>query len=407
VSNPKMENGTTDTRPGLLTFPQNLQDGKGYIQGFYPAFKVQAGDRFRATINCEGGAKNCYVGFELNYQTGSDPIKTFWGPFLERYEGNFYDLRENGQLGIDLTPLAGKDVKFILTVRAAGTASGDRALWVGPYIYRAGGTSGLPDLSINSVLVDLQNPGCLLPDARYGLRVSVSNKGQAAAGSFIVKSGDLQQTMDGLGAGETKTIFLPNYVSSTGTAVTVIADANNSVAESNEQNNTFSGQIPVPTQPLPCTATPAPTTNTFQNTKYHFKFALPTGSTIVAQSDNAGRVNFPFTSGTNLTEKYVEVSVRDNVSPCLSPVMDGASASTENVTINNIQFTKQTGQGIALGNIYDWVAYSTIRETSCISLTFVLHSTNPANYPTPPPVFNKDAESTIFSATMSTFNWIP
>ncbi|HEX5810050.1 MAG TPA: hypothetical protein VFY25_15385, partial [Anaerolineales bacterium] len=39
---------------------------------------------------------------------------------------------------VDLSPLAGKDVKFILTVLTAGSAQQDRALWVGPHIYRAG-----------------------------------------------------------------------------------------------------------------------------------------------------------------------------------------------------------------------------------------------------------------------------
>jgi len=132
VNSPKLETGATDTRMGLLTFPQNIQNG--YIQGFYPPFRVQSGDRFRSIINCEGGATSCYVGFRIDYQTGSDPIKTFWGPFLERYEGQYYSV------DVDLSSLAGKDVKFILTVLAAGVATGDRALWVGPHIYRAGAT---------------------------------------------------------------------------------------------------------------------------------------------------------------------------------------------------------------------------------------------------------------------------
>ncbi|HZJ24515.1 MAG TPA: NBR1-Ig-like domain-containing protein, partial [Anaerolineales bacterium] len=137
VTNPKLETGATDTRAGLLTFPQNIQNG--YIQGFYPAFRVQSGDRFRSIINCEGGATNCYVVFRLDYQTGTDPIRTFWGPFGERYEGQFYSI------DVDLSSLAGRDVKFILTVLAAGTATGDRALWVGPHIYRAsGGTVTVP-----------------------------------------------------------------------------------------------------------------------------------------------------------------------------------------------------------------------------------------------------------------------
>jgi hypothetical protein len=136
VSPSRLESGANDQRPGIITFPQNVQNG--YIQGFFPAFRVQSGDRFRSVINCEGGATNCYVIFRLDYQTGTDPIRTFWGPFAERYEGRFYNV------DVDLSSLAGRDVKFILTVLAAGTATGDRALWVGPHIYRPSGGTVVP-----------------------------------------------------------------------------------------------------------------------------------------------------------------------------------------------------------------------------------------------------------------------
>jgi len=141
VTNPKLETGATDPRPGLITFPQNVQDS--YIQGFFPPFRVQSGDRFRSVINCEGGATLCYVAFRVDYQTGTEPIKTIFGPFLEKRDTNplYYNV------DVDLSALAGKDVKFILTVLSAGVATGDRALWVGPHIYRpgAGGvTPGTP-----------------------------------------------------------------------------------------------------------------------------------------------------------------------------------------------------------------------------------------------------------------------
>jgi hypothetical protein len=135
VTNPKLESGATDARPGIITFPQNVQNG--YIQGFYPTFRVQSGDRFRSTINCDYNATSCYVAFRLDYELGGT-IRTFWGPFLERYEGRFYNV------DVDLSSLAGKDVKFILTVLAAGVATGDRALWVGPHIYRVGASPATP-----------------------------------------------------------------------------------------------------------------------------------------------------------------------------------------------------------------------------------------------------------------------
>ncbi len=125
LDSPKLENGTTDSAPGLLTFPQNVTNG--YIQGIYPAFKVQTGDRFQSIINCEFNATTCYVNFRLDYQIGTGAVKTFWS-FNERYEGLLY------RADLNLNSLAGQDVKFILRVGAAGAAAGDRRLQL-----RAGG----------------------------------------------------------------------------------------------------------------------------------------------------------------------------------------------------------------------------------------------------------------------------
>ncbi len=125
---PKLENGTIDTRPGLLTVPQNVQNG--YIQGFYPVYKVKAGDKFRSTVTCEANATSCYVVFRLDYQVSGGSIQTYWA-FVENFEGAFYEAN------LDLTPLVGQDVKFILTVLATGPATGDRAIWVAPVIYNS------------------------------------------------------------------------------------------------------------------------------------------------------------------------------------------------------------------------------------------------------------------------------
>jgi hypothetical protein len=132
ITNPsRLENGTNDSRTGILTFPQNQNNG--YIQGIYPSYTVKAGDKFRATIGCENGATSCYVVYRLDYSiSGSSSIQTFWA-FVEKYEGGVYNA------DIDLTPLAGKSVKFILTVLATGPATGDRALWTAPIIFNASG----------------------------------------------------------------------------------------------------------------------------------------------------------------------------------------------------------------------------------------------------------------------------
>lgn len=137
IANPsRMENGVNDPRTGLITFPQNQNNG--YIQGFYPSYQVKAGDKFRATIGCESGANSCYVVFRLDYSvSGTSSINTYWA-FVEKFEGQVYNA------DIDLSSLAGQNVKFILTILSTGPASGDRALWTGPIIYNGSSSPASP-----------------------------------------------------------------------------------------------------------------------------------------------------------------------------------------------------------------------------------------------------------------------
>jgi hypothetical protein len=128
--NPNFESGLVSGQPGLLMAPQNIYNG--YVQGIYPAIRVQSGDRFQATIGCEYSATNCYVAYRLDYQIGSGAIRTFW-TFREKYEGYTYNVN------INLSSLAGQDVKFILFISSYGSAVGDRALWGNPIVSRAGG----------------------------------------------------------------------------------------------------------------------------------------------------------------------------------------------------------------------------------------------------------------------------
>jgi hypothetical protein len=145
------------------------------------------------------------------------------------------------------------------------------------------------------------------------------------------------------------------------------------------------------------------------NQKYGFQFSYPASGNITASQDSFAHINLPFVSGTNLIEKYLEVTVFENVSPCSSPFTKGyapGSIVSELVTSSNgIQFVKESGQEGAAGQIYEWVAYSAVKGTACISLNFVLHSANPYNYPVPPPVYNKDLESAVFLDIASSFNW--
>jgi hypothetical protein len=280
----RLEDGSTNTA-GMLTVPQNRYNG--YIQGFYPTFTVQPGDHFKANVGCEYGS-SCYVTFRLDYMAANGYIGTFW-QWREAGDGKSYPA------DVDLTPLAGRSVRFILTLLATGTAANDQAVWAEPRIVRV-------------------------------------------------------------------TSIPPTFT-------------------------------PVPAQWL-----------TYTNQQYGFEFMYPSQSQIINQSPAYLRINLPFTPGTNLGEKYLETIVAENANPCQSPLTTTQSTS-ENVVINGISFLKQTGGDAGVGNIWEWEAYSTMQNSACVSMDFVLHSTNPGMSATPPPVFDKGAESAVFAQIMSTFAW--
>ena len=128
LNKPVMENGVTEDDPGLLTFPQDMRNG--IISGQYPAFTVQAGDRFRTIVNCQYNSKNCNVVFQLDYQNnGKTKTLANWN---EAYEGKYYPV------DLDLSALAGETVKFILVVSANGGQNNDNAIWLNPHILRQG-----------------------------------------------------------------------------------------------------------------------------------------------------------------------------------------------------------------------------------------------------------------------------
>lgn len=125
---PVMENGTTEDEPGLLTSPQDKTNG--IITGQYPSFTVQAGDRFRALINCQHNSKKCDVIFRVDYRNNGQ-TKTL-ASWHEVYEGKYYPI------DLDLSSLAGSTVKFILVVSANGSNNNDNAIWLNPHIIRQG-----------------------------------------------------------------------------------------------------------------------------------------------------------------------------------------------------------------------------------------------------------------------------
>lgn len=129
LSKPRMENGATESRAGLLTAPNHKANG--YIQGKYPFFRVQQGDRFKADINCQYRADSCDVLFRLEYRNEDGQVKIL-KEWHEVYEGKYYPV------DLDLSSLAGQRVRFFLTVSANDNKGKDEALWLAPRIIRRG-----------------------------------------------------------------------------------------------------------------------------------------------------------------------------------------------------------------------------------------------------------------------------
>jgi len=119
-------------------------------------------------------------------------------------------------------------------------------------------TGAFPDLRVGSVSIGYATfDACFIQGNLFGLRVNVLNSGDTAAGTFVVNANGYEQTVPGLAAGANVMLLFPNYVYMGVNNVTV--DSTNVITENNESNNTFSQQVAVPTQPLPCTPTITPT----------------------------------------------------------------------------------------------------------------------------------------------------
>lgn len=126
-ANPIREDGGKENEPGLITRPDNT--GSGFITGEYPEITIQNGDKFKATIQCEGGMNNCDIYFTLKARAGSEP-EVELGTWHEVFDNNW------NRVTVDLSAFAGQKVTFYLTVRNGATASDNSGLWLNPIIYR-------------------------------------------------------------------------------------------------------------------------------------------------------------------------------------------------------------------------------------------------------------------------------
>jgi hypothetical protein len=129
LNQPILETGKHENEPALWTHPEYARDG--WITGIYPPYRVENGDRFLADLGCLEKSQGCDVTFHLNYQAPNGTVHSI-ASWHEVYDGKLT------RAEVDLSPLAGKSVRFILSVTNSGKPSAANAFWLVPSIRQAG-----------------------------------------------------------------------------------------------------------------------------------------------------------------------------------------------------------------------------------------------------------------------------
>lgn len=142
---------------------------------------------------------------------------------------------------------------------------------------------------------------------------------------------------------------------------------------------------------------------------YGFGFKYPPGGPPTPPTESRVILYLPIAPDTTLVEKYILVESTEGDPDCSSTLAQGRlpdSPQAEQISLSGLTFTRQAGGDAAAGSIYDWVTYSTAQANNCVSLSFVLHHANAANYVPPLPEFDRAAESVVFETIAATFTWL-
>lgn len=114
-----------EDEPTLVMSPRLANNG--WISGTFPPYLVEAGDRFVAEIGCMAGALRCDVIFQLIYQIGVGQLQKI-AEWREVYDN------QTTLIDMDLSHLAGNEIKLILRVDVNGVHEDDHVFWFMPRI---------------------------------------------------------------------------------------------------------------------------------------------------------------------------------------------------------------------------------------------------------------------------------
>jgi len=122
---PILENNVEDDENTLIMGVPNQENS--FLRGTYPAFQVPNGAAFYAILGCSGGNSACNTSLTLSYIEGNTAPKQL-AAWSETFDNAFQ------RLDLDLSPLAGKTVQFVLTLGSNGNPAGDRVHLMAPII---------------------------------------------------------------------------------------------------------------------------------------------------------------------------------------------------------------------------------------------------------------------------------
>ncbi len=127
IQEPKLESGLTAQDLSLWVKPEAVEEG--FIAGVYPVMSITEGDRLSAYVGCLFGVPDCKVRFEIAYRAAGGEFQNLVS-VTDVYDGRV------SEIDLDLSPLAGEAVEFVLRVVSMGPSEEAHAVWVGPRIVR-------------------------------------------------------------------------------------------------------------------------------------------------------------------------------------------------------------------------------------------------------------------------------
>jgi len=181
---------------------------------------------------------------------------------------------------------------------------------------------------------------------------------------------------------------------------------------------------PAPTETLSVENVPTPRPGEtagwliYRNDEFGFEVEYPNDaqqeegvstSTFSLQRGSGTVITLPIEEGTNLDAKYLKVSVGEGQRGACEP--DEAATRGEGeiaaVSYNGIEFKRTTSLMAASSQLWEATTYWASQGSSCVIMDFVLYSSSPGVVAGPTrPYFDKERETAIFPAIMSTFRWL-